>query len=774
MAQGKKVSIIIPVYNGSNFLGEAIDSALAQTYKNTEVVVINDGSNDDGATEQIALSYGDRIRYYAKPNGGVASALNYGIEKMRGDYFSWLSHDDLYEKTKVEDQVRFLAKFDPRKTIAACGVKVLFDSGVRTKEKIDKKLFSYFDVFLSISGDVGVNGCSLLIPRAALIEAGGFNINLPVTQDYDLWFRLFKNGMSFELLEKSLVVSRRHEGQDSVKKIQLCMEAGDKLHHDFLSDIGISRFTDFMKDGGERKVLQEYQIYKNAGFHRTSSMILRNILHYYIKIDKVAYSNFLASEIGMVQYGKRQGEVVGKGLKTVLIYTNVWRTGGVERVLSRLMKLFSADYNLIFAINHDGMSEQEGFSLPERATIVKINNNNIINELLNVVMFFDADVFIGNPNFDLAFLDIYQKLEGTRVKTVAYNHTHFMLPYMKERLLPVALKQEEAFAAADAVAWISRVAGRAYATQADNGVIIPNFFESSDRAPLEPGSRKRVGKRILAVGRFGEDEIKRIDRIIKVFSEVVKRDPEYTLDIVGYCNLDIPLIHENNVRLGDFIELLKIPQGSVTIHGNQKDVIKFYDQSDILLLTSDLEGFALVLVEAMSRGLPCACFDYIGLNEIVQDGVNGVVADQDSYGELADKIVLLVSGKGYAGASKAAMKSSKQYSDRLFSERWTELMEELTSDAPVISRLSFAGDKLLNDDDALIRGYMNALDAAIGRYLILKQQLEQKPGREVLYGNRLSSGIDRLHRSVRAHGYWYTSKVFVKKTLNKFVYLVKN
>ena len=60
------VSIIIPVYNGSNYMRQAIDSALAQTYKNTEVIVVNDGSTDGGATDEVALSYGDKIRYYLK------------------------------------------------------------------------------------------------------------------------------------------------------------------------------------------------------------------------------------------------------------------------------------------------------------------------------------------------------------------------------------------------------------------------------------------------------------------------------------------------------------------------------------------------------------------------------------------------------------------------------------------------------------------------------------------------------------------------------------
>ena len=74
------VSIVMPVYNGSNYMREAIDSALAQTYSNIEVIVVNDGSNDDGKTDAIAKEYGDRIRYFIKENGGCASALNLGIK----------------------------------------------------------------------------------------------------------------------------------------------------------------------------------------------------------------------------------------------------------------------------------------------------------------------------------------------------------------------------------------------------------------------------------------------------------------------------------------------------------------------------------------------------------------------------------------------------------------------------------------------------------------------------------------------------------------------
>ena len=102
------ISIIIPLYNGSNFLSEAINCSLSQTYRNIEILVINDGSNDNGAGRDLALSYGDKIRYFEKPNGGVSTALNYGISMMKGEYFSWLSHDDLYLPNHIENQVQNL------------------------------------------------------------------------------------------------------------------------------------------------------------------------------------------------------------------------------------------------------------------------------------------------------------------------------------------------------------------------------------------------------------------------------------------------------------------------------------------------------------------------------------------------------------------------------------------------------------------------------------------------------------------------------------------
>jgi len=189
-----KVSIIIPVYNGSNYLKEAIDSALAQTYKNIEVIVINDGSNDKGKTDKICKSYGNKIRYYKKENGGVASALNMGIEKMKGEYFSWLSHDDVYYPEKIEKQIKFLDKLDDKNTVLYSNVeyidensKTIYKTEYEKKHSVETLSNGVFPVFYGYT-----NGCSMLIPKKCFEYVGLFNEMLKTANDYDMWFKLFK------------------------------------------------------------------------------------------------------------------------------------------------------------------------------------------------------------------------------------------------------------------------------------------------------------------------------------------------------------------------------------------------------------------------------------------------------------------------------------------------------------------------------------------------------------------------------------------------------
>jgi len=230
-----KVSIVIPVYNGADYLSEAIDSALAQTYPNIEIVVVNDGSSDGGATEKIALSYGDKVRYFSKENGGVASALNVAINNMSGEYFSWLSHDDLYYPDKVESQVQALAELKNPKTILY-GDYVVFtnDPDIVIEKKLPSVPPVQFRYFLTIKNIL--HGCTLLIPKVAFDECGFFNEKLRTTQDYDLWFRLAKK-YSFVHIPKLLVKARQHAEQGSIKMSNIALAECDELLTGFVKGL---------------------------------------------------------------------------------------------------------------------------------------------------------------------------------------------------------------------------------------------------------------------------------------------------------------------------------------------------------------------------------------------------------------------------------------------------------------------------------------------------------------------------------------------------------
>ena len=211
-----KVSIIIPVYNGSNFMQQAIDSALSQEYQNIEVIVINDGSDDNGQTDNIARIYRDRIRYFTKKNGGVATALNLGIEKMEGEYFSWLSHDDIYDSNKISNEINIVRHLEDRTTVIAGGYTVVSEFGERmcdvnllnhyTQEELSRPLFCVFRG--------GINGCATLIHKSHFTRVGVFDSTLPTTQDYDLWFRILR-GQKLCYYNACNVKSREHANQGS-------------------------------------------------------------------------------------------------------------------------------------------------------------------------------------------------------------------------------------------------------------------------------------------------------------------------------------------------------------------------------------------------------------------------------------------------------------------------------------------------------------------------------------------------------------------------------
>ncbi len=213
-----KVSIVIPVYNGSNYMREAIDSALAQTYDNIEIIVVNDGSTDN--TEEIAKSYGDKIRYFAKENGGTTTALNVGIKKMEGNYFSWLSHDDMYYPNKIARQIEELGKLEDKNTIMMSDL-----DGINEKyEKIyQTNYISHLDEYPPRSKSNihpviynQTHGCTLLIPKVCFDKVGLFDEKQLVAQDFEFFYRAFLK-FPHKLIPEVLVTARDSSNRQGIR-----------------------------------------------------------------------------------------------------------------------------------------------------------------------------------------------------------------------------------------------------------------------------------------------------------------------------------------------------------------------------------------------------------------------------------------------------------------------------------------------------------------------------------------------------------------------------
>ena len=211
------VSIIIPVYNGSNYLTEAIESALSQTYENIEIIIVNDGSTDNKATENIALSYKEKIRYIYKENGGVSSALNEGIKHMRGEWFSWLSHDDLYTPDKIEKQIRLISNVEKEKFnyIPLCTFKLIDKDGknVPFPNKCLTGTFSGKEMMEKFFDGYGINGCALLLSKKMIDKCGDFDVSLKYVQDIDYWFKVMFQQSKFICTKDIMVKNRVHDKQ---------------------------------------------------------------------------------------------------------------------------------------------------------------------------------------------------------------------------------------------------------------------------------------------------------------------------------------------------------------------------------------------------------------------------------------------------------------------------------------------------------------------------------------------------------------------------------
>jgi glycosyltransferase involved in cell wall biosynthesis len=205
------VSVVIPAYDVAPYIAETLDSVFAQTFKQFEVIIVNDGSPDSNDLERALEPYMDRIRYVRQENRGAGAARNRGVSEARGEYIAFLDGDDLWLPEYLERQLEFLHQGGYEFTYA--DALLIGDSPLAGKTFMETAPSKGPVTFISlIRTECNVITSGVIARRVALIEAGLFNESLRNAQDFELWARMARRGLRASYQRKVLLQYRCREG----------------------------------------------------------------------------------------------------------------------------------------------------------------------------------------------------------------------------------------------------------------------------------------------------------------------------------------------------------------------------------------------------------------------------------------------------------------------------------------------------------------------------------------------------------------------------------
>ncbi len=278
----EKVSIIIPTYNRSHYLLKSLESVLQQTYPNKEIIVVNDGSDDN--TEAALAEYMEKITYISKENGGKSSAINLGLQKATGDYIWVFDDDDIALPKKLEVQIR---KFQKDRNISLIHTSAIY---------FDDLGYGEVHTGMWLPKNLGKNALqeqlkgnhfftpSVVVRKECYLKVGKWDEELVRAQDYDMWSRISKDYRT-EMLPIPTLHYRTHSGIRGTKQESISInnlkETTQQYHRTVVKKIHSLSIEDvFIPSGAtdttflvESYLERAYYLFKNQLFDECLSDI---------------------------------------------------------------------------------------------------------------------------------------------------------------------------------------------------------------------------------------------------------------------------------------------------------------------------------------------------------------------------------------------------------------------------------------------------------------------------------------------------------------------
>lgn len=230
------ISVVIPAYNSARFLPRALDSVLAQTHSVQEIIVVDDGSQDN--TREVVEAYGVPVRYVHQANGGPSLARNHGIELARHPWVAFLDADDWWDSSKLALQVAAL-EADPKAGL--CYTKLRFVDET-TGENYYPEVPNASEVLRTLRYQCMMPPSTVLTRRADLVAVGGFKAELKAAEDWDLWVRL-SHRFGFVFVPEPVTLYQVTVGSFSADYYKLIQTTEMILEPTLVADLtGINRY----------------------------------------------------------------------------------------------------------------------------------------------------------------------------------------------------------------------------------------------------------------------------------------------------------------------------------------------------------------------------------------------------------------------------------------------------------------------------------------------------------------------------------------------------
>jgi glycosyltransferase involved in cell wall biosynthesis len=636
-----KVSIVLPTYNGAKYLRTSIDSCLAQTCKDFELIIVDDASSDE--TASIIKSYTDpRIRYVRNSkNQRLPNSLNIGFKEAKGQYLTWTSDDNVYAPHAIGTMLKSLEMYRYDFVYAD---NFIFDND---------DLSNAQHLMLTDYGEISKSNCiraCFLYSRRVMEKVGLYDPDMELIEDYDYWVRISKHFYMHHLKEP-LYYYRYHQQQlytarnREIKVIELLF----KFKYGFMplslvswnlrnlpsksSSSSMARLWEsFLKRAKVNGLLGKYQ----KGFLSfTSARKLLNQVIYYLPVISKKTFVFL-----------RRIPVPPEG---------EW--GGLEKLMFdwfQRIDYYTSDVYLAVSRGWKRrfLEEAQKYNLPLNVVEIPFDfNDKMFRRFFNMLSFLKNF----KPNVVVYFQGHFMEFSAAEVlagsltsKGNVYMHENLgsMMPPEKSSkrhfgFLPGlglwwqlnrGLVNIRAYMAKKVLVVSQEIKSRyvSWWKYPQEQIVVMHHGTDIDKYLCSPQERQELRFKlnidlgetvIITTARFTKQ--KRLERIIQAFNILSKEFKNLRLLMAG----EGPLENE----LKDLAQSLPC-RNRITFLGQLNDTSPYLKASDIFVLSSDNEGLSLALLEAMASGLICISTDCTGSNEAISNENLGLIVEKSTEG----------------------------------------------------------------------------------------------------------------------------------------------